>query len=303
MLEDPGSRCACWARRPGQLRRARGAGSGGQRVRRLPRPAHQPRRAVARRPGVGSIEPIALPPGRQPRTGPVHARRRRRLRRRGASRPQQRRHHRRPERRRGGAVGSSEPRWATPREVRARQPHLQMDRLPTMPGDPRVRVTTSADLRATRPADDYTEEVGVCPRTTRAAATSTGRGSGSLIGRGWSMAAFHDEGGLQGRGRCCATRHAARCRASGCDPTAAARASRWRGWRRCVPRPGDRHAPVVSLTSTSGQRAGASDETPGSGSSRPDLRHHDVLTPRGVGEKILPDSMQSHGGAVHLRRR
>src|SRR5918994_7856580 len=40
--------------------------------------------------------------------------------------------------------GLVESRWAKPREVRARQPHLQMDRLPDVPGDPGVRVTTPA---------------------------------------------------------------------------------------------------------------------------------------------------------------
>ena len=68
--------------RPGRLPRARGAGPGRQRLRRLPRPAHQPRRRAgsAARCGAASTADELVAGchlGRQPGPGAVHARRRR----------------------------------------------------------------------------------------------------------------------------------------------------------------------------------------------------------------------------------
>jgi len=104
-----------------------------------------------------------------------------------------------------------EPRWATPREVRARQPHLQMDRLPEVPGDPRVRLTTSADLEVLYPAcvAMYTEEVGVSPENDAGGGDLYRARIRQLNGRGWSMASFDDAGVVFKAEVACATPYAA----------------------------------------------------------------------------------------------
>jgi len=104
-----------------------------------------------------------------------------------------------------------EPRWAKPREVRARQPHLQMDRLPEMPGDPRVRLTTPADLEVLYPAcvAMYTEEVGVSPENDAGGGDLYRARIRQLIGRGWSMASFDDAGVVFKAEVACATPYAA----------------------------------------------------------------------------------------------
>ena len=96
-----------------------------------------------------------------------------------------------------------EPRWATPREIRPDQPHLELGRVPTVAADPGVRVTTPRDLDRLYPAcvAMYTEEVGVSPENDAGGGDLYRARIQQLIGRGWSMASFDDGGGLQGRDR------------------------------------------------------------------------------------------------------
>ena len=98
-----------------------------------------------------------------------------------------------------------EPRWARPREVRSQQPHLQIDRIPTIGRRPRTYASpprrTSTALYPACVAM-YTEEVGVSPENDAGGGDLYRARIQQLIGRGWSMASFDDAGRrLQGRGR------------------------------------------------------------------------------------------------------
>jgi len=86
-------------------------------------------------------------------------------------------------------------RWNPPREVRWRQPHLQIAADPLVAPDPEVRLTTASDLAALYPAcvDMYTEEVGVSPETAGGRDLYQARVR-QLISRGWSFARFDDRG-------------------------------------------------------------------------------------------------------------
>ena len=86
-------------------------------------------------------------------------------------------------------------RWNPPREVRWRQPHLQIAADPLVAPDPEVRLTTASDLEALYPAcvDMYTEEVGVSPETAGGRDLYQARVR-QLISRGWSFARFDDRG-------------------------------------------------------------------------------------------------------------
>ena len=81
--------------------------------------------------------------------------------------------------------------WTTPREVRRRQPHLEMDRGPLIEPDPAVRRCTMADIDVLYPAcvAMYTEEVGVSPEEHGGASLYRARVA-QLISRGWSFARF-----------------------------------------------------------------------------------------------------------------
>ena len=165
-----------------------------------------------------------------------------------------------------------EPRWAKPREVRARQPHLQMDRLPEMPGDP------------CRAPHDTRRPRGALPGLRRDVHRGGRRLTGERRGRrrplpGPDPAADRArlvDGELRRRRASCSRprspaprRTPPRCRASGCDPTAGARGSRWRGWRRsCPTSSGPAWRPSSRSTSTSGTSR-RERRTPGSASSRP----------------------------------
>jgi len=89
-----------------------------------------------------------------------------------------------------------EPRWARPRELRATQPHLEIARPPDVPPAPDVRPTTPRDLDALYPAcvSMYTEEVGVSPENDAGGGDLYRARIQQLIGRGWSLASFDDEG-------------------------------------------------------------------------------------------------------------
>lgn len=104
-----------------------------------------------------------------------------------------------------------EDRWATPRELRWRQPHLQISEDPHVAPDPQVRVTTASDLGALYPAcvDMYTEEVGVSPETAGGKDLYQARVR-QLISRTWSFARFDEQGRVVFKAEvACATPHAA----------------------------------------------------------------------------------------------
>lgn len=90
-------------------------------------------------------------------------------------------------------VGS---RWGRPRDIRTRQPHLEIADQPAVAPDPAVRRTTRDDLDALYPAcvAMYTEEVGVSPELAGGADLYRTRVL-QLVNRGWSFARF-DEGRL-----------------------------------------------------------------------------------------------------------
>jgi predicted GNAT family acetyltransferase len=90
--------------------------------------------------------------------------------------------------------GLLEPHWAPARDVRPRQPHLQISTAPAVPPDPLVRRTVAADVPALYPAcvSMYTEEVGVSPELGGGADLYRARVT-QLVAKGWSFARI--EGG------------------------------------------------------------------------------------------------------------
>ncbi len=104
-----------------------------------------------------------------------------------------------------------EPRWTQPREYRSCQPHLQIDHVSPVPPDPEVRLTTPADLDVLYPAcvAMYTEEVGVSPENDAGGGDLYRARVRQLIGRGWSMASFDDEGVVFKAEVACVTPYAA----------------------------------------------------------------------------------------------
>jgi ribosomal protein S18 acetylase RimI-like enzyme len=100
--------------------------------------------------------------------------------------------------------------WGRPRELRWRQPHLEISGPPLVEPDPDVRRTTRKDLVELYPAcvAMYTEEVGVSPEAGGGAELYRARVS-QLISRGWSFARF-DQGRLVFKAEvACASPHAA----------------------------------------------------------------------------------------------
>jgi hypothetical protein len=111
-------------------------------------------------------------------------------------------------------------RWSPPREVRWRQPHLQISDDPAVAPDPEVRLTTAADLTALYPAcvDMYTEEVGVSPETAGGKDLYQARVR-QLISRGWSFARFDEQGRVIFKAEvACATPYAAQVQGVGRGP-------------------------------------------------------------------------------------
>ena len=104
-----------------------------------------------------------------------------------------------------------EPRWSRPRESRPCQPHLEIRRSPDVAPDPDVRVTTRADLERLYPAcvAMYTEEVGVSPENDAGGGDLYRARVQQLIGRGWSMASFDDDGVVFKAEVACVTPYAA----------------------------------------------------------------------------------------------
>src|SRR4029079_17387914 len=81
------------------------------------------------------------------------------------------------------------PRWPEPRDVRWRQPHLQIGTEPALAPDPLVRRTEQADLDVLYPAcvAMYTEEVGVSPELGGGADLYRARVA-QLVAKGWWLA-------------------------------------------------------------------------------------------------------------------
>ena len=104
-----------------------------------------------------------------------------------------------------------ESRWTRPREIRSRQPHLEIRHAPAVAADPAVRITTPADLDALYPAcvAMYTEEVGVSPENDAGGGDLYRARIQQLIGRGWSMASFDDRGVVFKAEVACVTPYAA----------------------------------------------------------------------------------------------
>lgn len=99
-----------------------------------------------------------------------------------------------------GPADSVEAIWATiagrcrtPREIRRRQPHLELMGPPAVEPDPLVRRTTRADLDVVYPAcvAMYTEEVGISPEYGGGAAMYRARVT-QLIAKGWQFARIED---------------------------------------------------------------------------------------------------------------
>jgi predicted GNAT family acetyltransferase len=86
-----------------------------------------------------------------------------------------------------------------------------MGQVPSMPGDPDVRVTTPRDLEQLYPAcvAMYTEEVGVSPESDAGGGDLYRARVQQLIGRGWSMASFDEHGVVFKAEVACVTPHAA----------------------------------------------------------------------------------------------
>ena len=143
-----------------------------------------------------------------------------------------------------------EARWARPREVRARQPHLEMDRLPSVAPAPDVRLTTPGDLPALYPAcvAMYTEEVGVSPENDAGGGDLYRARIRQLIGRGWSLASFDDHGVVFKAEVACVTPYAAQVQGVWVRPDRRGRGLGVSGMAAVVAHVlGSGMAPVVSL--------------------------------------------------------
>ncbi len=86
-----------------------------------------------------------------------------------------------------------EPRWGPAREVRARQPHLEISSAPAVQPDPLVRRTEPGDVAVLYPAcvAMYTEEVGTSPEAGGGADLYRARVA-QLVAKGWSFARIED---------------------------------------------------------------------------------------------------------------
>lgn len=143
------------------------------------------------------------------------------------------------------AIGS---RWGRPREIRWRQPHLQIDGAPAVEADSEVRRTTRQDLAAVYPAcvAMYTEEVGISPEDGGGGELYRARVS-QLISRGWSFARFH-EGRLVFKAEvACATPYAAQIQGVYVPPEFRGQGFATRGMAAVVEIVRAEIAPVVSL--------------------------------------------------------
>lgn len=138
--------------------------------------------------------------------------------------------------------------WGRPRELRWRQPHLEIRGAPLVPPDPAVRPTTRADLEELYPAcvAMYTEEVGVSPEEGGGSELYRARVS-QLISRGWSFARF-DGGRLVFKAEvACASPHAAQIQGVYVPPDRRGQGLAVAGMAAVVDLVQQHVAPVVSL--------------------------------------------------------
>lgn len=143
------------------------------------------------------------------------------------------------------AVGG---RWGRPREIRRRQPHLQIAGPPLVDPDPEVRLTTRDDLDELYPAcvAMYTEEVGVSPEIAGGADLYRTRVL-QLVNRQWSFARF-DRGRLVFKAEvACATPTAAQVQGVWVAPDRRGEGLAIRGMAAVVAHVRREVAPVVSL--------------------------------------------------------
>ena len=91
------------------------------------------------------------------------------------------------------------------------QPHLQIDRLSAVAPAADVRLTTPGDLDVLYPAcvAMYTEEVGVSPENDTGGGDLYRARVQQLIGRGWSLASFDEQGVVFKAEVACVTPYAA----------------------------------------------------------------------------------------------
>jgi predicted GNAT family acetyltransferase len=139
--------------------------------------------------------------------------------------------------------------FATPREVRWSQPHLELAGDPQVAADPDVRLTTRRDLEALYPAcvAMYTEEVGVSPEAGGNADLYRARVH-QLVSRGWSFASFDTEGRVVFKAEvACATQHAAQVQGVFVRPDRRGEGLATAGMAKVVELVRARIAPVVSL--------------------------------------------------------
>jgi len=138
--------------------------------------------------------------------------------------------------------------WGQPRELRWRQPHLEISGAPLVDPDPAVRRTVRSDLDELYPAcvAMYTEEVGVSPEAGGGAELYRARVS-QLISRGWSFARF-DEGRLVFKAEvACASPRAAQIQGVYVPPDLRGRGLATAGMAAVVRHVQHHVAPVVSL--------------------------------------------------------
>lgn len=140
-------------------------------------------------------------------------------------------------------------RWSSPREIRWRQPHLQIAGDPLVAPDPAVRVTTEADLAALYPAcvAMYTEEVGVSPETSGGRDLYRARVR-QLVSRSWSFARFDERGQIVFKAEvACATPYAAQVQGVYVHPDRRGEGLSIAGMAAVVALVRERVAPTVSL--------------------------------------------------------
>ena len=138
--------------------------------------------------------------------------------------------------------------WGHPREVRRRQPHLEIADRPAVEPDPAVRRTVRGDLDVVYPAcvAMYTEEVGISPEAGGGADVYRARVS-QLIARGWQFARIEDGRVVFKAEVACASPHAAQIQGVYVAPDRRGEGLAARGMAAVVEIVRAEVAPVVSL--------------------------------------------------------
>lgn len=141
-----------------------------------------------------------------------------------------------------------EARWSRPREIRSRQPHLEIHHLSTVTPAADVRLTTPGDLEALYPAcvAMYTEEVGVSPEVGGGADLYRARVS-QLISRAWSFVRYDGSELVFKAEVACATPDAAQVQGVWVPPHRRGEGIATTGMAAVVKHVRDRIAPTVSL--------------------------------------------------------